>query len=86
MGRSNGKGSCVNFKRRCTICETPLSGRKGHGFITSSGVICGDYKRHQRIKRTQKKRQLLDKEVEEMLVFNLEVSDKDNRLLMEVTD
>ena len=73
----------MNFRRRCSICASPLAGRKGHGFVTQSGVICGDYRRHMRIKRAQKRRQLLDKEVEDMLVFDLYVSDKDKNLLIE---
>ena len=76
----------MNFRRRCSICFSPLFGRKGHGFVTPSGVICSDFKRHQRLKRQQKKRQLLDKEVEEMLYFEVEVSRHDDRLLMEVNE
>lgn len=59
-------------------------GRKGHGFVTDSGVICGDFRRHQRIRRRQKRKQLLDTQVEDMLYFELVVSDKDNTLLTEV--
>lgn len=74
----------MNYSRRCSICFSPLQGRKGHGFVTSSGVICSDYKRHQRIKKAQKRRQFLDKEIEDMLIFDLEVSKIDSNLLMEV--
>lgn len=74
----------MNYSRRCNICSSPLFGRKGHGFVTDSGVICSDYKRHQRVKKAQKRRDLLDKEVEDMLYFEVQVSDKDNNLLMEV--
>ena len=63
---------------------SPLAGHKGHGFVTSSGVICSDYKRHQRLRKQQKKRQFLDKEVEDMLYFEVEVSKHDDQLLMEV--
>lgn len=39
--------------RRCNICGTRLAAKKGHGFVVDNGksVICGDYKRHKRIKR-----------------------------------
>lgn len=59
-------------------------GRKGHGFVTESGVICGDYKRHQRIRRRQKRKKLLDNDVEDMLYFELVVSEHDDNLLTEV--
>jgi len=31
-------------------------GRKNHGFVTANGrgIICGDYKRHERMKRKRK--------------------------------
>lgn len=73
----------MNFNRRCAICESPLNGRKGHGFVTSSGVICGNIKYHQRLRRKQKRRELLDKEVEDMLFFEVEVSKNDDQLLVE---
>lgn len=76
----------MNYERRCNICSTPLPGRKGHGFVTSSGVICSDFKRHERLRRQQKKNKLLDTEVQDMLFFRIEmeVSKDDERLLIEV--
>ena len=74
----------MNYNRRCSICSSPLAGRKGHGFVTASGAICGNIKRHERISRQRKKKRLLDTEIEDMLYFELEVSDKDSRLLREV--
>lgn len=73
----------MNFKRRCAICESPLAGRKGHGFVTSSGVICGNIKYHQKLRRIQKRKDLLDKEVEDMLYFEVEVAKHDDSLLIE---
>ncbi len=42
--------------RRCDLCKTPLAGKKGHGFVTNNGrtLICGDYKRHNRMKSGRK--------------------------------
>ena len=42
--------------RICNICKTPLPGKKGHGFVVDGGrsVICGDYRRHNRIKQGRK--------------------------------
>ncbi len=39
--------------RRCFICKTRLSGKKGHGFVSADGktVICGDFRRHRRLKK-----------------------------------
>lgn len=51
--------------------------------VTSSGVICGNIRRHQALRRKQKRRELLDKEVEDMLFFEVEVSKNDDSLLIE---
>jgi len=59
-------------------------GHKGHGFVTPSGVICSDFKRHQRLRKKQKRRELLDTDIEDMLYFEVEVSRHDENLLMEV--
>jgi len=42
--------------RRCFICKTKLAGKKGHGFVANNGktVICGDYRRHSRMKAGRK--------------------------------
>ena len=42
--------------RRCDICKTRLAAKKGHGFVVNNGkaVVCGDYKRHNRIKAGRK--------------------------------
>ena len=74
----------MNYRRKCSICGAPLAGRKGHGFVTDSGVICGDIKRHQRLRKQQKRKRLLDNEVEDMLYFEVEVSVIDDSLLVEV--
>lgn len=72
-----------NYRRRCSICGSPLLGKKGHGFVTSSGVVCANIKYHEKLRRQQKRKQFLDKEVEDMLYFEVVVSDKDESLLME---
>ena len=74
----------MNFRRRCSICGSPLAGKKGHGFVTTSGVICANIKYHERLRRQQKRKKLLDSEIEDMLYFEVEVSKHDERLLMEV--
>lgn len=73
----------MNFRRRCNICGSPLAGKKGHGFVTDSGVICANIKYHQRLRKQQKRKKLLDSDVEDMLYFDLIVSDKDENLLVE---
>jgi hypothetical protein len=42
--------------RRCFVCGTRLSGKKGHGFVSADGktVTCGDYRRHRRLKKGHK--------------------------------
>jgi hypothetical protein len=42
--------------RRCDICKTRLAAKKGHGFVVNNGnsIICGDYRRHNRIKAGRK--------------------------------
>lgn len=42
--------------RRCHICKNRLAGKKGHGFVINNGrtLICGDYKRHNRLKYNKK--------------------------------
>lgn len=42
--------------RKCDICKTRLAAKKGHGFVVNNGksVICGDYRRHNRIKSGRK--------------------------------
>lgn len=45
------------MKRRiCDICESPLMGKKRHGFVVGGGrmVVCGDYRRHERMKHKRK--------------------------------
>jgi hypothetical protein len=75
----------LNHRRFCAICDSPLSGRRGHGFVTSSGVICGNFKYHDRIKRQQKRKRIqLDNEMEDMLYFEVEVNPRDENLLTEV--
>ncbi len=74
----------LNFKRRCSICKSPLPGKKGHGFITSSGVICANIKYHERLRKQQRRKKVLDREVEDMLYFEVQVSPQDDNLLMEV--
>lgn len=73
-----------NFRRRCAICETPLLGKKGHGTVTSAGVICGNTRYHEKLRRKQKRPKTLDKELEDMLYFELQVSEQDDNLLTEV--
>lgn len=73
----------LNHRRFCSICGSPLMGRKGHGFVTSSGVICGNFRYHDRLKRKQKRTKALDNDMEDMLYFDLIVSDIDDNLLVE---
>jgi hypothetical protein len=44
------------MRRVCDICKSPLAGPKNHGFVVAGGksVICGDWRRHDRIKRRRK--------------------------------
>jgi len=46
----------MNKYRRCDICKTRLAGKKGHGFVVNNGksLVCGDYRRHNRIKQGRK--------------------------------
>lgn len=39
--------------RRCDICKSRLSAKKGHGFVVDNGrmIVCSDYKRHNRIRK-----------------------------------
>lgn len=74
----------MNYKRRCSICSSPLAGKKGHGFVTSSGVICGNIKYHEKLRRRQKRKKLLDTEVSDMLYFEVQVAPGDSNLLTEV--
>jgi len=45
--------------------------------------VCANIKYHEKLRRQQKRKQFLDKEVEDMLYFEVVVSDKDESLLME---
>lgn len=75
----------LNHKRTCNICGSPLMGRRGHGFVTSSGVICGNFRYHDRLKRKQRRNNKeLDSGMEDMLYFELMVSEDDDNLLVEV--
>jgi hypothetical protein len=75
----------LNHKRRCSICQSPLLGKKGHGFVTSSGVICANIRYHEKLRRQQRRRKTVDTEVEDMLFFEVEVADSEPHLLTEVT-
>jgi ribosome-binding protein aMBF1 (putative translation factor) len=46
----------MNKIRVCEICGTRLAGKKGHGFVINNGktIVCGDYRRHERIKNKRK--------------------------------
>jgi len=73
----------LNHRRRCSLCGSPLLGKKGHGFVTSSGVICANIRYHEKLRRQQRRKKPLDKEAEDMLYFEAVVSDIDNSLLIE---
>ena len=75
----------LNHRRRCSICGSPLLGKKGHGFVTSSGVICANIKYHEKLRRQQRRKKVVDKEVEDMLYFEVEVVEGEPHLLTEVT-
>ncbi len=72
----------LNHRRRCSICGSPLLGRKGHGFVTSSGVICANIRYHEKLRRQQRRKNTVDKEVEDMLYFEVVVSDIDSGVLI----
>lgn len=74
----------LNHRRRCNICGSPLLGRKGHGFVTDSGVICANIRYHEKLRRQQRRKKTVDKQVEDMLYFEAVVSDLDDNVLLEV--
>jgi hypothetical protein len=74
----------LNYHRRCNLCGSPLPGGKGHGFVTPAGIVCSNWKYHDRLKRQQKYKNTFDKETEDMLYFEAIVSDIDENLLVEV--
>ena len=74
----------LNHRRRCSLCGSPLLGKKGHGFVTSSGVICANIRYHEKLRRQQRRKKGVDKEVEDMLYFEAAVSDVDVGVLVEV--
>lgn len=74
----------LNHRRTCNICGSPLPGKKGHGFVTPAGVICSNFRYHDKLKRKQKRNKYLDNDPDDMLYFEAIVSDIDNNLLVEV--
>jgi len=59
-------------------------GRKGHGFVTSAGVVCSNFRYHDKLKRMQRRNKAFDNDVEDMLYFEAAVSELDDTVLVEV--